>query len=99
MTVSLKTLVNPPLSTLLSASATVVANKVYRITATSSGTFTLPASPTQGDEVTFLDGDSTRPHSIAGNGKNIQGSASNYSLSTAGFKVTFWYNGTEWRVA
>jgi hypothetical protein len=46
-----------------------------------------------------MDGDSTTPHSIAGNGKNIQGTSSNYSLSTAGFKVTLWYNGTEWRVS
>lgn len=95
MTVSLNTLVNPQHTVLLSSSATLSVNKVYRIIATSSGTFTLPASPTLGDEITLLDGDSTRPHTVAGNGKNIQGSA-NFTLSTAGFKVTLWYNGTQW---
>lgn len=98
MTISLNTLVNPQQTTLLTTSSFVSANRAFRITATSNSTFTLPASPTLGDEITFLDGDSTTPHSIAGNGKNIQGSSS-YSLSTAGFKVTLWYNGTEWRVS
>lgn len=66
---------------------------------TAAFTVTLPASPTTGDEIAFGDAKGhfgTANLTIAGNGKNIEGSAS-LVVSTNGDSFGLVYNGAEWR--
>lgn len=83
-----------------SADFTASASKSYFVN-TSSGavTATLPASPSQGDEVRFLDVKGTfdtNNLTVARNGNPIQGDASDMTVSTerAGFSLVF-FDATE----
>lgn len=91
----------PSINLLSSGAVTLSVNKIYRIIATTSTTFTLPANPVAGDYIILKDGESTSAtvqHTINRNGKNIQGLAEDLVLDTPGFEVEIWYNGTEWRL-
>jgi len=66
---------------------------------TSGGAFivTLPAAPEDGRVYTVILETAGNPLTIAGNGKNINGSAS-IVFSTAGDAVQMIYNGTQWNL-
>lgn len=82
-------------ATLASASAPVVLTDT-----TSAGyTLNLPASPATGEWFYFIDNTSqwaTHNLTISPNGKNIDGSSSNFVLATAGASIKFYYDGTQW---
>jgi hypothetical protein len=85
----------------VTSSQTLQIKKTYMIISATALTLTLPASPTLGDQVGVWDGASVTGsvvHTIARNGKNIQGLAQDLILDVPGFQVTLWYNGTEWRL-
>ena len=76
-------------------SFTAAAGEGYFVNTTSAAiTATLPSSPTQGDEVSFIDYAGTFDSNnltVARNGKNIQGSAADLTVATerAGFTLVF----------
>jgi hypothetical protein len=72
-------------------------------TATGAFTITLPASPAQGDSVKVVDVDinaNSNNITIAGNGQNIQGSASNLTVSSqsAAFDLVYYNSSYGWRI-
>ena len=71
---------------------------------TSGGSFTvkLPASPTTGYYVVFIDGNSsfaTNPLTVDGNGGTIATSYTTTTLNITNSKVEFIYNGSTWEIA
>jgi hypothetical protein len=84
------------------ASTAVTAGNGYFINTTSNAcTATLPASPTLGDEISFVDYAGTfdtNNLTVARNGKNIQGSAADLTVATerAGFTLVFTDNTQGW---
>lgn len=66
---------------------------------TSGGTLTvtLPASPAKGDTIGVILKTSGNNLTVDRNGKNIDGAASNLTISTAGTVRTLRYDGTGWR--
>jgi len=84
----------------VSANTSAVAGYRYIVdTATANLTITLPASATLGDEIMIIDGTgnaSTHEITVARNGGNIQGGASNMTVSTdrAAFTLVY-YNATQ----
>jgi len=65
---------------------------------TTAVTVTLPASPTTGQVVRVIDGDAqatTRNITVAGNGKLINGAASQVISTNSGY-LTMTYNGVKW---
>lgn len=88
-------------SAYINSNITVSASK--NIVDTSSGvlTITLPPSPTLGKSFEFSDialTFDTNNLTIARNGKNIMGNASDLICDIRGISFTIWYNGTEWRL-
>jgi hypothetical protein len=72
-------------------------------TATGAFTITLPASPAQGDTVKVVDVDINATGNnitIGGNGQNIQGSASNLTVSSnsAAFDLVYYNSSYGWRI-
>lgn len=72
-------------------------------TATGSFTITLPSSPSQGDTVKVVDVDinaNSNNITIAGNGQNIQGSASALTVSSnsAAFDLVYYNSSYGWRI-
>jgi hypothetical protein len=84
----------------ISANTSAVVGYKYIVnTATSNLTITLPASGTLGDEISIIDGTgnaSTHAITVARNGGNIQGSASDMTVTTdrAAFTLAY-YNATQ----
>ena len=84
------------------ATVGVTAGNGYFINTTSNAcTATLPASPTLGDEISFVDYAATfdtNNLTVARNGKNIQGSAADLTVATerAGFTLVFTDNTQGW---
>ena len=79
----------------------VSGDKILANTSGGSFTVTLPASPSTGDTIEFVDSHGTfqlNPLIIARNGKSIMGDAENLfaGADNAGFGLV--YNGTEWRI-
>jgi len=76
------------------------ANKVYHCDPTAGPiTATLPASPSQWDQYAFLDTTgqaATHAITIALNGKNFQGGATNPTIGLAYGFLKLQYNGTQW---
>jgi hypothetical protein len=83
----------------VTTATTAQAGKAYRFRANVA--LTLPASPTSGDTISLIDGetvtDSAQP-SLNPNGANIMGQSSNINLDVKGFDWLVWFNGSEWRL-
>lgn len=83
------------------ANYTAVASDRIIATTTSGGfTITLPATPSQGDEVIIADGDNWQTNNLTvnRNGSTIKGLAENLIMDIAGVKAEFVYSGTTWLV-
>jgi len=84
----------------ISANTTMAASTKYIVDTSSANiTLTLPSSGTLGDEITIIDGTgnaSTHAITVARNGGNIQGSASDMTVTTdrAAFTLAY-YNSTQ----
>jgi hypothetical protein len=84
----------------ISANTTMAPSYKYIVdTSTANLTLTLPASGTLGDEISIIDGTgnaSTHAITVARNGGNIQGTASNMTVTTdrAAFTLAY-YNSTQ----
>jgi hypothetical protein len=89
-------------STLVTASATLVAGRSYRLTATTGAiVLTLPASPASGDTIRIVDGGSIGngpTYSLARNGQTIMSLAEDMAIDTRGIAFEIWFNGTTWRL-
>ena len=88
-------------ATLKTASFAVsTASKVYHCDPTAGAiTATLPASPKQWDEYSFVDTSgqaATHNITIALNGKNFQGGSSNPAITIAYGMLKLQFNGTQW---
>ena len=79
-------------------------DQIVADTTSAAFTITLPASPSQGDTVTFADGGTSTNNwynknlTVARNGSTIKGVADNLVLNLANIKVDLIYNGTTWLV-
>jgi hypothetical protein len=86
-------------------SATYTAVNTDGIIADTSGgsfTVTLPASPSTGSYVVFVDGGNSfqaYPLTVAGNGSTIDGSYTSAVLNITNAKVEFIYSGSTWEMA
>ena len=83
------------------ANYTAAASDRIIATTTSGGfTITLPATPSQGDEVIIADGDNWQTNNLTvnRNGSTIKGLAENLVMDIAGVKAEFVYSGTTWLV-
>lgn len=94
----------PWTSSAIAASITLVARTQYFVTTSSAWTLTLPATPTQGDEIRIFDASgsaATNNITVAPNGSNLQGSIQNLVLAYAFVSVTLIYTGATygWKVA
>lgn len=69
-------------------------------TTAGSFTITLPASPSTGDFIAIIDGNSwsTNNLTIARNGSTIEGVADDIALDVSGLKVDLVYDGTTWEL-
>lgn len=79
------------------------ANGDYISADTSGGSFTvtLPAAPTTGNTISFLDAKGTfqlNPLYINPNGKTIMGDSATSIIGTNGYAFTLVYNGADWRI-
>jgi len=83
------------------ANYTAAASDRIIATTTSGGfTITLPATPSQGDEVIIADGDNWQTNNLTvnRNGSTIKGLAENLVMDIAGVKAEFVYSGSTWLV-
>jgi hypothetical protein len=83
----------------INSSTTAIKGVRYLIDTTAAVTLTLPASASMGDEVGIIDATGnagTQNITIARNGGNIEGSASNLVLNVSRSALTLvYYNGTQ----
>ena len=85
----------------ITASRTVVSAGRYAVdTSSNVVTCTLPAAPSGGDAIYFVDAGgafATNNLTIARNGNTINGAASDHTISSNGQSTGFVYNGATWR--
>lgn len=93
---------NSPWLTKTSAYTAIDGDRIAANTSGGAFTITLPASPTTGTNVTFMDSGKmwdTNNLTIARNGSTIEGLAENFIVNATGDMVmTMFYNGSTWRV-
>ena len=92
------------ISSAISANTTLVAGRRYFVTSASALTLTLPASPTQNDQVEIFDASgnaATYNITVARNAKLINGNAGNLIIDVNGgwFTLVFTGNTYGWKVA
>jgi hypothetical protein len=88
-------------STYVNAATTLGPGSYMVDTSGSAFTITLPAAPTTGAMLQFLDLTATwaiNNLTLNRNGKNIMGQAANLICNVTDAQFTIWYNGTEWRL-
>jgi len=91
-------------SSAIAANTTLVTRFQYFVTTSSAWTLTLPAAPSQGDEIRIFDASgsaATNNITVSPNGLNFQGSVQNLVIAYAYASVTLIYTGTSygWKVA
>ena len=81
----------------LTASGMLLANKAYDF-ATAGQTYTLPATPADGDTVMLINTGTATDNVIARNGQTIQGLAEDMTFNKAGVTATLKFTGSDWRL-
>lgn len=78
----------------------VAGDKIIADTTSGAFTITLPASPSEGDSVTFADGADWWTHNltIARNGSTIETLVDNFTLDIKGIVVDFIFDGSTWEI-
>ena len=94
----------PWTSSAIAANTTLVARYQYFVTTSSAWTLTLPASPTQGDEIRIFDASgsaATNNITVGPNSLNLHGSVQNLVMNVAYGAVTLVYTGSTygWKVS
>lgn len=94
----------PWTSSAISANTALVARTQYFVTTSSPWTLTLPAAPTQGDEIRIDDASgsaATNNITVSPNGLNLHGSVQNFVINVAYGFATLIYTGSTygWKVA
>jgi len=83
-------------------SATTLVDQYYNVDTTIGGfTLTLPASPTKGTTISFMDSDGmwgTNNWTLAGNGNTIMGYSTPLTVNVSDQQFSIWYNGSDWRL-
>lgn len=79
-----------------------ISSKIYLVD-TSSGAFTLtlPATPSTGMAITFIDAAATWGNNnfiLGRNGKTIMGQSADLIVNVSNQEFTIWYNGSDWRL-
>lgn len=82
----------PPITVTASTSISAVAGNHYVLTAVSTATVTLPASPTISDTVYVTVANGLTTNTVARNGRNIVGAAEDLVLNTANAAVQLRYS-------
>jgi hypothetical protein len=86
-------------NTAISANTTLTAGIRYFVDTSTARTLTLPASPTQGDEIQIIDSSgmsATNKITVNRNSGKINGIADNLSIDLNGAAATLIYTGSSW---
>ena len=86
-------------NTAISANTTLTSGIRYFVDTSAARTLTLPASPTQGDEIQIIDSSgtaATNKITVNRNSGKINGIADNLSIDVNGAAATLIYTGSSW---